>query len=287
MSSSSCSSASSRFPMPAKWMFKVDPRKAAELQELWFEYKLLAINRHLTIKRRHPTSKWDDQMITVKNKACELLSYLQSPDLPRKHQKRSCSPSSCSPCSCSPSSCSSSSEQPDTPTTIQNSSCDASLHSASSQVSDVQELSSRINKDASKETSGEQVLPRRDCEPHKDASKETSGEQVLPRRDCEPHKDMDALYVMTNTLIPHMVKVGRSHDPDIRAKDLSQSHPFKIIVCHRYIGYGFLEKLIHDKLQKKRVEGGRGREWFSIEPKQADLLIQAAMLEHKLQAPQP
>ena len=133
-------------------------------------------------------------------------------------------------------------------------------------MSDVQELSSRINKDA---------------------SKETSGEQELPRGDCEPHKDMDALYVMTNTLIPHMVKVGRSHDPDIRAKDLSQSHPFKIIVCHRYTGYGFLEKLIHDKLQKKRVEGGRGREWFSIEPKQADLLIQAAMLEHKLQAPQP
>jgi prophage antirepressor-like protein len=93
----------------------------------------------------------------------------------------------------------------------------------------------------------------------------------------------DALYVMTNTLIPNMVKIGRSIDPNNRAKDLSKSQPFHIVVCGRYDGYGFLEKVLHHKLIKRCVVGGRGREWFSIEPYQARLLIEAAILEHHLQ----
>ena len=93
----------------------------------------------------------------------------------------------------------------------------------------------------------------------------------------------DALYVMLNPLLPHMIKIGRSIDPEGRAKDLSKSQPFLIGVCYRYDGYGFLEHCIHGKLSKQCVVGGRGREWFSIQPHQADLLIRAAILENQLQ----
>ena len=103
----------------------------------------------------------------------------------------------------------------------------------------------------------------------------------------DPVKDVavdgDALYIMLNPLIPHMIKIGRSIEPEGRAKDLSKSQPFLIVVCYRYNGYGFLERVIHGKLSKRCVVGGRGREWFSIEPHQADLLIRAAILEHQLQ----
>jgi prophage antirepressor-like protein len=92
----------------------------------------------------------------------------------------------------------------------------------------------------------------------------------------------DSLYIMRNTLIPHMIKLGRSINPTNRARDLSKSQPFHIVVCNQYDGYGFLEKRLHNKLAIKCAVGGRGREWFTIEPCQADLLIRAAILEHTL-----
>ena len=99
--------------------------------------------------------------------------------------------------------------------------------------------------------------------------------------DDEPTEG-DALYVMSNPLLPHMVKIGRSIHPEARAKELSKSQPFHITACHQYEFYGFLEKIIHRKLSKLCILGGRGREWFKIEPHQADLLIRAAILEHHI-----
>ena len=88
---------------------------------------------------------------------------------------------------------------------------------------------------------------------------------------------------MLNPLIPHMVKIGRSVDPDARAKELSKSQPFSMVVCYRYCRYGFLERALHVKISKKCIARGRGHEWFAIEPYQADLLIRAAILEFELQ----
>lgn len=92
----------------------------------------------------------------------------------------------------------------------------------------------------------------------------------------------DMLYIMINPLIPHMVKIGRSGNPEARAKQLSQSQPFHIAVAHKYEHYCFLEKLLHDKLKKRCVVGGRGREWFNVELDQARLLVEAQILEHQL-----
>jgi prophage antirepressor-like protein len=93
----------------------------------------------------------------------------------------------------------------------------------------------------------------------------------------------DALYVMVNPLLPNMVKIGRSICPEARAKELSKSQPFQIAVCYQYNDYGFLERLLHGRVSKTCVVGGRGREWFAITPTQADLMIRAAILEHQLQ----
>ena len=94
---------------------------------------------------------------------------------------------------------------------------------------------------------------------------------------------VDSLYVFTNPLIPHMVKIGRSFDPYKRSKQLGTSQPYDLMVCYTYKRWGFLERRIHDKLKHVRVEGGSGREWFHIEPEQANILIQAVAIEHELQ----
>ena len=48
----------------------------------------------------------------------------------------------------------------------------------------------------------------------------------------------DAIYIMQNSLLPNMVKIGRSIHPETRAKELSKSQPFQIIVCFQYDRYG-------------------------------------------------
>ena len=92
----------------------------------------------------------------------------------------------------------------------------------------------------------------------------------------------DSLHVLTNPLIPGMVKVGRSHLPHERAKQLSVSQPFELVASYLYEGLGFLEPFLHRKLKPKQVQGGRGREWFRLEPEQADTLIRATQFEHGL-----
>ena len=92
----------------------------------------------------------------------------------------------------------------------------------------------------------------------------------------------DSLYVMRNSIIPGMVKIGRSHFPEERAKDLAAAHPFEIIVRLSYKGWGRLEKEMHEKLRHRRVDGGSGREWYQATPEKADLLINAVILEHEL-----
>ena len=82
-----------------------------------------------------------------------------------------------------------------------------------------------------------------------------------------------------------MIKIGRSANPEERAKQLGASHPFRIKVEFSYGGKGFLEKTLHDRLKHRRVEGGLGREWYKLTPEQADVLIRASIVDHELQQP--
>ena len=92
----------------------------------------------------------------------------------------------------------------------------------------------------------------------------------------------DYLYVMRNPSIPGIVKIGRTICPATRARQLSVSQPFELVVCHCYTGWGHLEKTIHANLKLTQVHGGRGREWFQLEAWQADILINAAIVEFDL-----
>ncbi len=98
----------------------------------------------------------------------------------------------------------------------------------------------------------------------------------------EPDTVADSLYVMSNSWRPEMVKIGRSSNPEERARQLGASHPFRITVEHSYGGKGFLEKTLHDRLKHRRVEGGLGREWFKLSAEQADTLIRGSIVDHEL-----
>ena len=50
-------------------------------------------------------------------------------------------------------------------------------------------------------------------------------------------------------------------------------------VLRIYPGKGFLERTIHKKLKRRRVEEGSSVEWFRISVEQAEALIVAAIIE--------
>ena len=103
-----------------------------------------------------------------------------------------------------------------------------------------------------------------------------------PMKEQELQVETDSLYIMSNSLLPDMVKIGRSCNPEERARQLGTSHPFRLTVEHSYGGKGFLEKTLHDRLKHRRVEGGLGREWFNLSAEQADTLIRASIVDHEL-----
>ena len=89
----------------------------------------------------------------------------------------------------------------------------------------------------------------------------------------------DALYIMENPRIPGEIKIGRSRDPEERAKQLCAGNNYRMVVKRTYGEKGFLEKTIHKKLKRRRVEEGASVEWFRISVEQAEALIVAAIIE--------
>lgn len=89
----------------------------------------------------------------------------------------------------------------------------------------------------------------------------------------------DALYIMENPRIAGEVKVGRSRDPEERAKQLCAGQNYRMIVRRTWGEKGFLEKTIHHKLKRRRVEEGAGVEWFRVSVEQAETIIAAAIVE--------
>ena len=92
----------------------------------------------------------------------------------------------------------------------------------------------------------------------------------------------DSLYIMENPRLPGEVKVGRSQNPEERAKQLSAGHNFRIVVRRSYGEKGFLEKTLHQRLKCRRVQECAGVEWFKVSVDQAEILIRAAILEDEL-----
>ena len=89
----------------------------------------------------------------------------------------------------------------------------------------------------------------------------------------------DALYIMVNPRIPGEIKIGRSRNPEERAKQLCAGNNYRMVVKRTYGEKGFLEKTIHKKLKRRRVEEGSSVEWFRISVEQAEALIVAAIIE--------
>jgi hypothetical protein len=84
------------------------------------------------------------------------------------------------------------------------------------------------------------------------------------------------LYIFANSLIPGMVKIGRSNDVERRRVELQRSHPFRLITIATFPGAGHLEAKVHLALHAHLVDGP-GREWFSVAASDAIHAIAIAM----------
>ena len=91
----------------------------------------------------------------------------------------------------------------------------------------------------------------------------------------------ESLYILKNPRIPGELKVGRATCPLGRAQQMSTGHNFTLDVTHTYAHQGHLETAVHRRLAPYQVQRG-SREWFHLDPQQADLLVRATILEHEL-----
>ena len=87
----------------------------------------------------------------------------------------------------------------------------------------------------------------------------------------------ESLCVLTNPRVPGEVKVGWAACPLGRAQQMSSGHNFTLDVTHTYARQGSLETAVHRRLAPYKVPCG-SREWFSLQPEQADLLVRATIL---------
>ena len=92
----------------------------------------------------------------------------------------------------------------------------------------------------------------------------------------------DALYIFEHPLIPGLIKIGRSDCPPSRAKQMSVSYPYELVVKHMYPTFGSLELRVHNRLDARRATGGGSREWFWTDSSLADRIIHGIIAEHEL-----
>ena len=92
----------------------------------------------------------------------------------------------------------------------------------------------------------------------------------------------DHLYVMQNSRISDDKKVGRSHDPEHRAKELQKSQNFKMQILKVYHCQGHLESTVHKRLKLRQTNEGDGVEWFRIDMQTLDMIIAGVIAESQL-----
>ena len=74
------------------------------------------------------------------------------------------------------------------------------------------------------------------------------------------------VYVLSNPAYPHLYKVGFSHSPEERAKELETTgvpFPFEVRYSHFFEDAKEAEKKVHEKLQQYRVR--KNREFFNAD----------------------
>ena len=81
------------------------------------------------------------------------------------------------------------------------------------------------------------------------------------------------LYIATRSDRSDIVKVGRSANVKQRCSALSASQCFTVSPSHVYPGCGGLEKAVHEALQRHRVDGGSGKEWFRLTAAEAKCVV--------------
>ena len=93
----------------------------------------------------------------------------------------------------------------------------------------------------------------------------------------------DDLYVMQNSRIPDEKKVGRSHDPEQRARQLGASQNFRLQILKVYPACGHLESTVHKRLKARKVTEGQGEEWFRVDLATLDMIVQGCIAESQIQ----
>ena len=92
----------------------------------------------------------------------------------------------------------------------------------------------------------------------------------------------DHLYAMQNSRLFGEIKVGRSHDPEHRAKDLGKSQNFKMQILKVFHFVGHLESTVHKRLKQRHSTEGDGIEWFRIDMQTLDMIITGVIAESQL-----
>ena len=84
------------------------------------------------------------------------------------------------------------------------------------------------------------------------------------------------LYIFSNSLLPGILKIGRSKDVERRRAEMQRSQPFHINMVATFPGKGHSEASIHATFQANLVDGP-GREWFRVSESDAIHAIAVAM----------
>ncbi len=74
----------------------------------------------------------------------------------------------------------------------------------------------------------------------------------------------DDLYIMRYAFLSDCVKIGRSHDPERRRRELESGHIFRVEIVEICPGKGYLEQVVHKCLEDRRNTEGAGTEWFNV-----------------------
>ena len=103
-----------------------------------------------------------------------------------------------------------------------------------------------------------------------------TGADTDPPGTDPPSERAPDLYIFANSLLPGLLKIGRSKDVERRRCELQRSQPFRIVTVASFPGAGHLEANVHLALRAHLVEGP-GREWFRIAASDAIHSIAIAM----------
>lgn len=80
----------------------------------------------------------------------------------------------------------------------------------------------------------------------------------------------DDLYIMRYVgILPNVLKIGRSANPETRRRTLETSHDFRVEIVAVFPQKGHLEPEVHRLLAHRRSGRGAGTEWFRIDAQSA------------------